>query len=364
MAALAAGAVLAAAQLVPTVMAGVSAQRTALATPDFWSLHPVALWEAVAPGLFGNYDGGFLVDLPWMGALNFGRDPFFYSLYVGPLVLLLAGVGLASRFRRNVFWLVVVLLFLAAALGGYTPLYPLARDLVPPLLFFRFPVKYFVIGVFACAVLAAEGFAVLLPTKTLLARETVLPPASGGDRRVTAGPASSAFSAVLRRTDGALEAGSAEGSPWRPAPDCCCRSSLFLMPDLVARAARALAESAHLRDPAAGAAFLGPHGPVAAGARVRAPVRRRAVDRRHLPRPPRRAAVLFIATCADLLIANGGLNPTTETANLTPPAWYQESAGAQRLYVGGRVRGFMNTNDPDAVRTWQLPAGATMSRDA
>ena len=37
-----------------------------------------------------------------MGALNFGRDPFFYSLYVGPIVLLLAAVGaFAARFRRN-----------------------------------------------------------------------------------------------------------------------------------------------------------------------------------------------------------------------------------------------------------------------
>ena len=94
--ALAAGALLAAAQLVPTAMAGVRAHRGALATPDFWSLHPFALWETIAPGLFGNYYDAFLADLPWMGALNFGRDPFFYSLYVGPLVLLLAGVGLAG----------------------------------------------------------------------------------------------------------------------------------------------------------------------------------------------------------------------------------------------------------------------------
>jgi len=156
-AALAIGALLGAGQLVPTAMATVRAERTVLATPDFWSLHPIALWEAVAPGLFGSYNAT-LAELPWMGALNFGRDPFFYSLYVGPLVLLLAGVGLASRFRRNVFWLLVAVVFLAAAFGGYTPFYPLARKLFPPLLYFRFPVKYLVVTVFACAVLAAEGF--------------------------------------------------------------------------------------------------------------------------------------------------------------------------------------------------------------
>ena len=104
--ALVAGALLAAAQLVPTVMAGIARPaRRVLATPDFWSLHPFALWEAVAPHLFGNYYDAFLADLPWMGALNFGRDPFFYSLYVGPLVLLLAAVGLCARFGRNAFWL-------------------------------------------------------------------------------------------------------------------------------------------------------------------------------------------------------------------------------------------------------------------
>ena len=49
-------------------------------------------------------------------------------------------------------------MFTIAALGGYTPLYPLLRTLVPPLMYFRFPVKYIVFAVFAVAVLAAEGW--------------------------------------------------------------------------------------------------------------------------------------------------------------------------------------------------------------
>ena len=84
----------------------------------------------VAPHLFGNYYDARLTDLPWMRALNFGRDPFLYSLYVGPLVLLLASVAVVTGFRRNTFWLIVALAFLAAALGGYTPLYPWFRKLV------------------------------------------------------------------------------------------------------------------------------------------------------------------------------------------------------------------------------------------
>src|SRR6185295_3201803 len=41
LAGLALGAMLAAAQLVPTALASVRAHRGALATPDFWSLHPL-----------------------------------------------------------------------------------------------------------------------------------------------------------------------------------------------------------------------------------------------------------------------------------------------------------------------------------
>src|SRR5262249_43025592 len=39
--------------------------------------------------------------------------------------------------------------------------------------------------------------------------------------------------------------------------------------------------------------------------------------------------------------------------------WFTAAAGPQRLYIGGRVRGFMNGGDPDAVSTWQIPAEAT-----
>src|SRR5207248_555222 len=43
--ALVAGVLLASVQLVPLVLAGVRAHRAALQTPDFWSLHPLMLYE-------------------------------------------------------------------------------------------------------------------------------------------------------------------------------------------------------------------------------------------------------------------------------------------------------------------------------
>jgi prepilin-type N-terminal cleavage/methylation domain-containing protein len=326
-AALVAGALLAAGQIVPTVMAGIRAQRAVLATPDFWSLHPFALWEAVLPRVFGDVYAS-LADSPWMGPLNFGRDPFFYSLYVGPLVLLLACAGVVTRFRRNAIWLAIALLFCIAALGGYTPLYPLARRLVPPMLYFRFPAKYIVISVFACAVLAAEGFAGILARRRLGSGETRL------SWLTVFGGSLAALGLVLSL------------------------ATLF-MPDTVLRAAHWFALSAHLKDPAAGGVFLARVAPpllaracalllagcvlIAAGARTR-----------------RAVVALFVLTCADLLFAGRGLNPTTDAAGLAPPAWYTASAGSQRVYIGGRVRGFMNPGDPDAASTWHNPAGRTV----
>src|SRR6266568_922496 len=214
-----AGALLAAVQLVPTFAGGVQAHRGALATPDFWSLHPLSLWEALAPHLFGNYYDAFLADVPWMGALNFGRDPFFYSIYIGPFVLLLAVAAVAGRPRRTAFWAVIALVFVVAALGGYTPLYPMVRRLIPALMYFRFPAKYIVFTAFAVAVLAAEGFAMLraLPPDRLF-RISWLPAVAGGL--------------------GAL--------------GLMVSVYAHFAPGITTRAAHALAVATHLKDPAAG----------------------------------------------------------------------------------------------------------------
>jgi prepilin-type N-terminal cleavage/methylation domain-containing protein len=313
---LVAGAGLAAAQLVPTLLAGVRAQRTASATPDFWSLHPVSLWETLAPHLFGNYYRSTLSDLPWMAALNFGRDPFFFSLYVGPLVLLLACIGLASR--RNLFWAAVAAVSLVAALGGYTPFYPLVRRALPELMYFRFPVKYIVFSAFACAVLAAHGWAAVSNPDPLTSR-----------RRLDAGWLAGGLGLLLS-------------------------VAALVAPDVMLRAARWLAESTHLKDPAAGAAFLAHAAPplaIRASALLLAGLLLVAMAprRRHV------AWLLFAVTCADLAFANRDLNPTIAAATVDPPAWYTASAGSERLYIGGRLRGFMNTYDPDGAPASRIP---------
>jgi hypothetical protein len=69
--------------------------------------------------------------------------------------------------------------------------------------------------------------------------------------------------------------------------------------------------------------------------------------------------LLIIAMAADLAVTHQNLNLTTAVAKLTPPEWYRSLAAGQRLYIGGRVRGFMNTNDPDATHKWDFPVERT-----
>jgi prepilin-type N-terminal cleavage/methylation domain-containing protein len=134
---------------------------------------------------------------------------------------------------------------------------------------------------------------------------------------------------------------------------------VILAPHAAWHAAHWLATTTHMKDPAAGAAFLVRSAPplaargfgllLAAGVLIVAAERRRQL-----------AGVLFAAVCADLAITNGGLNLTMDVAKLTPPAWYSGSSGSsQRLYVGGRMRGYMNSGDPDGTPDWQIPAEAT-----
>jgi prepilin-type N-terminal cleavage/methylation domain-containing protein len=185
-------------------------------------------------------------------------------------------------------------------------------------MYFRFPVKYMVFAMFAGAVLAAHGWAAI----AMRDRDTwpVVRAAA-----VVGGIALLASVVVLVRHDLSL------------------------------RLAHWLALSTHLKDPGAGADFLARVAPplalrgaalLLAGCLLIAAAARRAQILR----------LLFAAVCADLLVTNGGLNPTLEVAKLSPPDWYTAAAGEPRVYVGGRVRGFMNTADPDAPPSSDIPA--------
>jgi prepilin-type N-terminal cleavage/methylation domain-containing protein len=320
------GALLASVQLWPTVVAGIGAHRESMAMPDFWSLHPIGALELVAPHLFGNYYDAFLADMPWMSPLNSGREPFYYSIYVGPIALALASAGFLARPRRNLGWALLALVFFVASMGGYTPLYPLLRKVLPPLAYFRFPVKYLVVTTFAMSVLAADGWDAL-STPSMRTRV----------RRV-------AIACVVAAVLLGLAIGVATGAP--------------------ASSERTLAAIARRVpvDPLSGAAFLLRVGPALAArtaALLLAAAALLVLSTSFAARARLASYLLVVAMAADLVVTDVRLNITTPVAKLTPPDWYLGLAAEQRVYIGGRVRGFMNTNDPDATRMWQIPPEPT-----
>ena len=323
----AAGALLAAGQLGPTIASGIAAHRGAVASPDFWSLHPLGAIELVAPHLFGNYYDAFLASMPWMSPLNSGREPFYYSIYVGPLVLLLAAAATAAHPRRSLLWCVIGVVFLIAAMGKFTPAYPLLRTLLPPLAYFRFPVKYLVVTVFAAAVLAADGW-----------------DAAGEDARRSRVQSVGRWAGILAACAAvAVVSAAVAPQPWW-------------------HLGVALARRVPLPEPGLGADFLLRVGPPLFARCVGLLLAGSAllfIAASGTGRHRAAAAVLFVALCGDLAVATARLNPTTEVSKISAPEWYRKLASGNRVYIGGRVRGYMDTKDPDATQMWHIPAEST-----
>jgi hypothetical protein len=121
-----------------------------------WSFHPLLLLEFVIPAFFGS-----ALEAPslWTLVLNCQNMPYFPSLFVGfvPLLLALAGWALGRDRRRN-FAAVSALALLVLSFGRFTSVFALAYLLVPPLALVRFPVKLLIPALLFVALLAGWGF--------------------------------------------------------------------------------------------------------------------------------------------------------------------------------------------------------------
>ena len=119
------------------------------------AVHPLVLLQAVVPDLFGAL---WLPVEAWWGGRFFSKGlPYFLSLHVGPLALILAWVGLAgddARDRRVV--LGAGLLGLWYALGAWVGLAP-ALGRLPFLGWVRFPSKGLLLPHLAVALIAGRG---------------------------------------------------------------------------------------------------------------------------------------------------------------------------------------------------------------
>ncbi len=338
-AALVLGLGLAAIQLLPMGQAALGSNRTNLLYRDFWSLHPLALLEMLSFNIFGNYFTSQTLDaVPWMRALYTGREPFFYSMYLGAPLAALAAVGLGAPAGRRWawFWTAMAAAGVIGAFGANTPIYPFVRDHVPVLGSFRFPVKYLVLTVMAVSAAAAAGWDALA--------------ASGyGDaagfaaaRRLGVGTAAAIGLAAAVAVAGCLYFTTptafrifaiARGLGIENAVG----ATESMLGDLPGRATQVL-----LLALAAGA--LVHYG---TGARRDAPIAR---------------WLLFTGIVVDLVVHAWGVNPVFDAKYLAQPAWTTLATDPDaRFYVGGKVDGTLALDDLDSSRAYYGAAGLQSS---
>jgi hypothetical protein len=147
---------LSAAQWLPTLELQARSARASLdaGSQGFWSLNPLGLLQALAPVRLDELP----LTPPLRQALFEGREPFIDSIYLGLAAAGLALGGLiAGRDRRRLIIAGIVLVATMLALGRFSPLYDVARDLLPLLGRARYPSKFVVLASFAWALLAATG---------------------------------------------------------------------------------------------------------------------------------------------------------------------------------------------------------------
>ena len=316
-----AGMLLAAIQYVPLLSASRNSLRAVTVDVDFWAFHPLALLELAVPQFFGDFFHSNLRETGWMLALNSGRDPFYYSMYIGVPVAMLAAVAALSRRPRTLFWTLVIVACAVASLGSYTPIYPLLRQLVPPLRAFRFPVKYLSLSAFGIATLAAFAFEWLVD--------------GTAPRRATR--AVIAASCVLAVLAYGIVA-------W-----------VLVAPALPIRGFYQLAVWAHVPKPIQGAEFvLYRARPLLTALMLKLLCGAFLLWVATSMRRERRLALAAFAAVAvvDLLASNGNVNPTIEASLIAAPAWTQAIPRGlhERVYIGGRLEGYVNTTDVDAPR--------------
>ena len=323
---IASGLLLSAIQYVPMIAAGRGSMRSTMGPSDFWAFHPLALFELLVPHFFGDYFHSNLRELGWMMALNSQRDPFYYTMYVGVPILLLAGVAVLSARPRTRFWTVVIVACALAALGPHTPLYPALQALVPPLRTFRFPVKYLSLASFGLATLAAIALQGLLDADL---------------------PRRAARTVVIVAGVGAVLAYVAIA--W-----------VLLAPHLPIHAFHRLALWADVPAPIQGAEFLLFRArPLFTALMLKLMAVTFLLAIAASSRRERRLAlsVLCIAATVDLVASNRSVSPTLAIEDLAEPEWLRSVPRDmhERIYVGGRLEGYVNVYDVDAPKYASYP---------
>jgi hypothetical protein len=118
----------------------------------YWSLHPATIVDMLVPRL--------ITDLPlppaWRSTLFESREPLLACLYLGMSSALLVALGLLLGGPLRILGGLGFAWFLLAALGHYTPFYPLLLRL-PAIGLLRYPVKYSIPTALFWALLVGVG---------------------------------------------------------------------------------------------------------------------------------------------------------------------------------------------------------------
>ena len=134
----------------------------------YWSIHPLYLLEMVAPGIFGEALNNPSV---WMTLMNGRNAPYYPSVFLGVIPILLALLGWVGGPKRlRGFAAGACLTFFVLALGMYTPVFGLLYLLFPPLGSIRFPAKFLIPMLLFVALLAGWGVDALRQGELDLAR--------------------------------------------------------------------------------------------------------------------------------------------------------------------------------------------------
>ena len=119
-----------------------------LTQATLWSLAPKDLIHFLLPALYGPTN---TPDLYWK------FQNYLKTIYVGPVVLCLAGFYFVRQGRHGLALLAAMVVSLVFAFGGHTPLYPFFHKYFPLFSAFRYPVKFLVLFVFYLCVAAGLG---------------------------------------------------------------------------------------------------------------------------------------------------------------------------------------------------------------
>ncbi len=150
---------LAAVQLVPAVdhfRDSIRAHGIPFEMVSKWSMPPVRIAELINPQLLGNPLPNDVREYWGVGVYQGSWKPFFYCIYSGLLIVVGVVVGLVTRKRGSVLYLVCATLSFIAAIGVHTPLLALAYE-AGVANAIRYAEKFAILGVFASIVFAARA---------------------------------------------------------------------------------------------------------------------------------------------------------------------------------------------------------------